>query len=308
MTPGVLLLAYGGPAAPGDVRPFVEAVLRGRPGIAARIDEIARRYEAIGGISPLPAATAAQAQGLALELASRGRAVPVFVGMRFGRPSIAEALAAAHAQGIDRLSALVLAPHRSHASREAYQEAVEQARRDAPASGPAVRWAASWFDHEGFISALADRVREAVQREPAAGDAGAAWLLTAHSLPAAAPGVATYAGDLRATACSLAARFGDHAWRAAYQSRSAKGDEPWLGPDISTAIRDAAAARAPAVLAVPAGFVADNLEVRWDLDMEAARVVAEAGLAFARAGTVGTHPGFLRALADAALPGLEESA
>ena len=305
MKPGVMLLAYGGPAAPAEVRPFVEAVLAGRPASAGRTDEIARRYEAIGGVSPLPAGTAAQATGLARELAGRGRPAPVFVGMRFGRPSIGDALAAARAQGVDRLTALVLTPHRAAASRDAYQEAVELARREADTDGPALAWGASWFDHAGFIDALADRVREAIALVPAAGEARTAWLVTAHSLPAAGRGVATYAGDLRVTASSLAARFGDRAWRAVYQSRSVRGDEPWLGPDVTTAIREAAAGGAPAVLVVPAGFVADNLEILWDLDIDAARVAAEAGVRFVRAGTAGTHPGFLRALADAVLTVLE---
>jgi len=310
--PGVLLLAYGGPATAGEVRPFIEAVLGDRPGAAGRtvrpdrVDEIVRRYEAIGGKSPLPAVVAAQAMGLARELAGCGSPAPVYVGMRFGRPTIEEALAAAGTQGVERLAALVLAPHRSAVSRDAYHDAVELARREARGGGPALAWGASWFEHEGFIDALADRVREALVKVPAAGDARAAWLVCAHSLPAASRGVATYAGDLRATGQSLAGRFGNHPWRAVYQSRSPRADEPWLTPDVVTAIRDAGSAGAPAVLAVPAGFVADNLEVLWDLDVEAARVAAEARVPFVRAATVGTHPGFIRALADAALTVLGE--
>jgi ferrochelatase len=270
------------------------------------VDEIVRRYGEIGGASPLPAATAALGAALARELGGRGIPAPVFVGMRFGAPAIGDALAAARAQGVDRLAVLVLAPHRAAATREAYAEAVELARREARADGPALSWGASWFDHAGFVDALADRVKEAVARVPAAGEPGAAWLVTAHSLPGAERGVATYAGDLKATGTALAARFGDHAWRAAYQSRSPRGAEPWLGPAVLDAIREAAAARSPAILAVPAGFVADNLEVLWDLDVEAARVSADSGVPFVRAGTVGTHPGFVRALADAALAVLGE--
>ena len=290
----VLLVSFGGPERLEDVRPFLEVVLKGRPVPPERVEEVVRHYEAIGGASPLNALTRAQAAALEAELARRGSPLPVRVGMRNWHPFLAETARALAANGARRAAAVILAAHRGEAARDRYVAAV----REAAGGGPEVRFAPAFFERAALIDAFAARTREALGRLPEAARSAAAWIFCAHSVPLRSPGAALYAADLRRTGALLAERFGNHAWTQAYQSRSGDPRTPWLGPDVNDAIRAAAAGGARAALLVPTGFVADHVEVLYDLDREAAATAAAAGLAFARAGTPGTHPAFIALLAD----------
>ncbi len=299
MTPaGVLLISFGGPEKPEEIRPFLDVVLKGRPVPPARIEEVVNHYMAIGGKSPLNDLTRQQAAALEKELAGRGVAVPVVVGMRNWHPFLKDALQGFADRGLRRVTGVVLSSHRGEASVDRYQGAVAEARAAVGPAAPEVVYTPTWADHPLFIEALADRVREGLDELPESLRGRARWLFTAHSVPAAMPGVDLYQADLNRTAELLAARLGGHGWRLVWQSRSGGPRDPWLGPDVCDALREEAAAGAPAFLVVPIGFVADHVEVLYDLDHEAAEVAGALHRPFARAGTVGTHPAFIRMLAD----------
>ncbi len=301
MTPkadAVLLLAFGGPEAREEIRPFLEEALRGRGAPPERLEEVARHYEAIGGLSPIGALTRAQAAALEAELARRGRPLPVRVGMRNWRPFLADALGALADEGRRGVVVVVLAPHGGEASRGRYDAALAAAMRALGPRAPAVRVAAPFGGRAEFIDALAARVREALPRLPEPVRSHASWIFTAHSVPAASAGSAGYAAEIRRTGDLLAARFGNHAWRLAWQSRSGDPRSRWLEPDVSDVLRDEARCGARAALVAPIGFVSDHVEVLYDLDHAAAASAAAAGLVFARVGTPGTHPAFTALLAD----------
>jgi ferrochelatase len=294
----VLLIAYGGPERMDDVRPYLANIARGRRIPPARIEEVVHHYARFGGRSPLGDLTRRQARALAADLEARGLALPVYVGMRNWTPYLSETLASMRDAGVRRALAIVMAPHRSYASWEQYQENVADARSRVGSGAPEVEYVSPWFDHPGFIEAQADRVVMALAEIPAAARHEAPLVFTAHSIPVAMAETSPYVEQVATSARLVAARCGRSRWSVAYQSRSGDRREPWLEPDVNEVVRRLAASGDRAIVAVPVGFVADHVEVLYDLDTEARETAARAGVVLARAGTVMDHPAFITMLGD----------
>ena len=293
----VLLIGFGGPTRPEEVRPFLDNVLRGRPIPEARYEEVVGHYAEVGGASPFNRLTFAQAEALRAHLARERPALPVYVGMRHWEPYVADTLAVMSKDGRRRAVGVVLAAHRSPASWEAYLAAVSEARRRLGDAAPAVDDAAAWSDHPLFIEALAERTAAALARVPEAGRASARVVFTAHSIPSGMAERSGYTASLRRTAELVAGRLELVTWSLAYTSRSGNPSDPWLEPDIGDALRALRDGGAMDVVASPIGFVSDHVEVLYDLDVAARRTAEELGIGFFRAGTAGDHPCFGRMLA-----------
>jgi ferrochelatase len=290
----VLVIAFGGPTRAEDIRPFLANVLRGRPVPPERIAEVVQHYEAIGGRSPLNEITFRQVRRLETALAAGGVPLPVYVGMRNWEPFLADTLARMADAGVRRAVGVLLAAHACEASRERYTEQVEAGRAALGARAPAIDYIPSWFDHALFITAIADAVTAAL----ASRRSDTPLVFTAHSIPLAMAERSPYVAEITATARAVAARLGHTRWQVAYQSRSGSPREPWLEPDVNEVIRGLAAAGATDVVVAPIGFVADHVEVLYDLDVEARATAGAVGLRFARASAVNDHPLFVQMLAE----------
>ena len=291
----VLLVAFGGPTTPAEIRPFLEIVTRGRRIPPERVEEVAHHYEAMpGGCSPLTALTEAQAGGLRQAL---GGGLPVFVGMRNWHPFLHETLAAMTAAGHRRTLAIILSTFRTEASWERYVTDVAGARERTP-DAPDVVFAAPWFEHPRFIAAAADGVSRALGALSPSERAQTPLVFTAHSVPVAMAEASPYVGDFTAAARAVAAAAGHAGLSLAYQSRSGSPREPWLEPDVVDVIKALAKEGSRHVVVAPIGFVCDHVEVLYDLDVEA-RAIAEAhGVTLHRAPAVNAHPEFIAMLAD----------
>ncbi len=294
----ILLVAFGGPTAPAEIRPFLEIVTRGRRIPPERLDEVAHHYERMpGGCSPLNALTEAQAAGLRRALEADGRALPVFVGMRNWHPFLHETLAAMTARGHRRTLAIILSTFRTEASWDRYAADVAAARERTPGA-PEIVLAPPWFEHPRFVAAAAASVAHALAALPPAERAETPLVFTAHSVPVAMAEASPYVADFTATARAVAARVGHARWSLAYQSRSGSPREAWLDPDVGDAIKALAKEGARHVVVAPVGFVCDHVEVLYDLDVEARAIAEEHGVTFHRAPAVNAHPEFIAMLAD----------
>lgn len=300
---GVAVMAYGTPNRREDILPYYTDIRRGRPPTAEQLADLVRRYEAIapadpaGGLdmlSPLAERTGRQRAAIAgqLEEAATGRYI-VEVGLRHIEPTIEAAIGSLVANGVDRIVGLVLAPHYSSMSIAKYL-----GRASAAAEEHAVAFTGieSWATEPAYVHFLAADV----SRQLAAMPASTHVAFTAHSLPerVLAEGD-TYPDQVRATATAVAAEAGLDAerWSVGWQS-AGRTPEPWIGPDILTVIDEMAAAdSADGLLVCPCGFVADHLEVLYDLDIEARDRAGERGLAFRRTASVNDDPAVMRALA-----------
>ncbi len=298
----ILLIAFGGPERREDVMPFLEIVAVGRRIPRERLEEVARHYDRIGGRSPLNELTRRQAEALARAL---GGALPVFVGMRNWHPFLHETLAEMEAQGRRRALALVLSSFQTEASWDRYLDDVARAREKVGPGTPDVDFAAPWAAHPLFVAAMAERVEEAFARVPPSRREEARLVFTAHSVPLAMAQGSPYTAQLDSAARAIAGRLGHRRWSVAYQSRSGSPREPWLRPEVAETLRLLAREGARDVVAAPIGFVADHVEVLYDLDLEARALAEELGLGFHRALAANDHPTFIAMLADLVRRGLE---
>jgi len=270
-------MAYGSPERLADVPAYYADIRGGRPVAPELLDDLVERYRKLGieDSSPLNAITEQTRAALELELE-----LPVFTGMKHWAPRIADAADAAVATGAATVVGLVLAPHYSELSIKGYREQLERAL----AGRAELRFVDSWHDEPGFVELLAEKIR----------GADAHVVFTAHSLPARILEHGDpYKDQLLETSRLVADAAGVSAWSFSFQSESPTG-EPWLGPDILDHLRALDAKR---VLLCPVGFVSDHLEIRWDLDVEAAELAAELGIELVRIEMPNDDPALVRTLA-----------
>jgi protoporphyrin/coproporphyrin ferrochelatase len=294
----VLLIAFGGPTRPEEIRPFIENVTRGRRIPRARIEEVVRHYERMpGGRSPLGELTERQAAALRGALARAGRPLPVHTGMRNWHPYLAESLAAMAAAGARRALGIILSPFRTEASWDRYQQDV--ARAQAGVSGaPEVVFAPGWSAHPLFIEAVADRAAAVLNGVPADRRAWTPLIFTAHSVPVSMADASPYVAEFSLAAERVADRLRHKRWSIAFQSRSGGPQEPWLEPDIGDVVRSVANDGEGDLVIVPIGFVCDHVEVLYDLDVEVRTLAEERGIRLHRAPALNDHPRFIELLAE----------
>jgi ferrochelatase len=291
----VLLMAYGTPRTPDEILPYYTDIRRGRPPTPEQLADLTARYEAIGGISPLAARTEAQRDALqaALDAEAPGGYV-VTLGLKHAAPSIEHAVEDLAAAGFRSIVGLVLAPHYSGFSVGQY---LDRTRAAAEPFGIAVAGIDSWALEPAFLDFVAGDLRTRLAAMPQ----NTKVLFTAHSLPLRIIAAGDpYPQQLRSTAEAVAGALGLSRWSQwaiAWQS-AGRTPEPWIGPDILQVIDELAASEnASGVLVSAVGFVADHLEVLYDLDIEAARRAAGHGLAFDRTACVNDDPTVMGALA-----------
>ena len=303
----ILMIAYGGPEKPDDIRPFLAYVASGRPIPPERLEEVAHHYELIGGRSPINELTFMQAKGLEKLLKERRHKLPVYVGMRNWHPFLSDTIKKMYESGIRRVLGMIMAAHQCDASWERYQRDVEEAMAKTGVSLN-VEYTLPLFDHPLFIEASADRVAECFSQIPLDKRVDSALIFTAHSIPVPMAKESPYVQQLL-TSCRLVAKQINHErWMLCYQSRSGRPTDPWLEPDIGDVLRNLAKDGVSYTVVQPIGFLCDHVEVLYDIGIEAAQVAEEVGIILLRANTVNDDPKFIAALADVAEKYLKQDA
>ncbi|WP_040494207.1 ferrochelatase [Ilumatobacter nonamiensis] len=303
---GVVLMAYGTPRHPDEVEAYYTDIRRGRPPTPEALADLVARYDAIGGISPLAVLTADQRNALqgALDARAPGR-FRVTLGLKHADPKVEAGAAQLARSGVDAIVGLVLAPHYSSYSIGQYQQRVRDGVDQAGASMPVVA-IDSWATEPAFIEFLGDDLRSRHEAMTSAlaeagDDRSIRVVFTAHSLPQRIIDEGDpYPDQLRSTAEAVADELrlteGDD-WMIGWQS-AGRTPEPWIGPDILQVIDDLGAdPTVGGVIICACGFVADHLEVLYDLDIEARHRADDAGLLFDRTACVNDDEDVMDALA-----------
>ena len=275
-------MAYGSPRDLGELRAYYTHIRHGQLPTPDELAELQGRYEAIGGTSPFRSITEAQACAIAEHL---GPGFRLSLGYKHSDPSIEDAVAELADAGVRRIIGLVLAPHFSRASIGEYAGRAADASRS---RGVDVQVIESWHLLPAYIDFLSGAVRDVTR-------ADSDVIFTAHSLPVHSAGE-IYAEQLRDTAAAVAERANLSSWCIAFQSAGRRGE--WLGPDVPEVMRERIAAGTTSFVVCPCGFVADHLEIRYDLDVVVAELARGSGVAFRRTSSVNDDANVMRALAD----------
>jgi protoporphyrin/coproporphyrin ferrochelatase len=292
---GVLVMAYGGPDNLEEVEPYLMDVRGYRPTAPEIVHEVRERYREIGGRSPILERTQAQADALQSALNMEGKNFKAFVGMRHWRPFIQDTLAEMRAQGIERTVALVMAPHFSRMSIQAYFKKIEEAN-----TGMQIAKIHDWHLLPEYLDAVAERVRAALERFPESVRGDVPVIFSAHSLPERILEWGDpYPLQLLATTDALMERLGPRPHEFAYQS-AAISTEPWLGPDASEVIERYAAEGKRHVLICPIGFVCEHVEILYDIDIVYQKLARKLGVQLERIVMLNDDPIMIRGLAGMA--------
>jgi ferrochelatase len=290
---GVLLMAYGGPNTIDEVEPYLLDVRGYRPTAPAIIHEVRERYKLIGGRSPILEQTQSQADALQVALNAKEPVFKAFVGMRHWQPYIKDTLTQMSREGIDRAIGLAMAPHYSRLSIGAYFKRIEEAQ-----SSIEIARIERWHLLPGYLDALADRVRNALQKFPSDVRHEVPIIFSAHSLPERILSWSDpYPDELRATVTAIMQRLGSHPHEFAFQS-AAISNEPWLGPDVGAALGRLAKEGQQHVLIAPIGFVVEHVEILYDIDVVFQQQAQRLGLHLERIEMLSTAPLMINALAE----------
>ena len=304
----LLVLSFGGPEGPEDVMPFLENVTRGRGVPRERLEVVAEHYHHFGGVSPINDQNKALVAALEKEFAAAGIELPIYWGNRNWAPYVEDAWRQMADDGIEHVYVFATSAYASFSGCRQYHEDIARARVAASSptrsGGPTAEKLPHYFAAPGFVQANADALAAAIAALPDGVRGTARLVATAHSIPEAMAAVAgpdghAYEAELTAAAERVVAEAAPgRGFDLVWQSRSGPPSVPWLEPDVNDHLRALAAAGERAVVVFPVGFISDHLEVIWDLDNEAKETAAELGLAFARAGTAGTHPAFVASIRE----------
>jgi protoporphyrin/coproporphyrin ferrochelatase len=308
---GVLVMAYGTASGPDDIERYYTDIRGGGAPSPEHLQELKDRYLAIGNVFPLLDTTRAQAEGLVRRLNEEAGAdrFQAYLGMKHSEPFIREAVERMHADGIEHAVGIVMAPHWSGMSVETYIERVLQAAND-DGGGTSFTFVRSFHDHPAFVAFLAQRVSDVLDRLSAEERANVTVVFSSHSLPVRTvedgsqrcktcdcDASCRYHDGLQETADLVAARLRLGDYRIAWQS-AGRTDDPWWGPSVEQVIDELAASGHIAVVVCSAGFVADHLEILYDLDIEVRELAEKAGLRFERTQMPNADPAYLDVLAN----------
>lgn len=279
----LLLLSFGGPEGPEQVMPFLENVTRGRGIPRERLEAVAEHYQHFGGVSPI--------NGINRALIEQIEAVtdlPVYFGNRNWEPYVEDTVATMRDNGVRRAAVFSTSAWGGYSGCAQYQEDITRARLAVGESAPELVKLRQYFDHPLFVEMFADAISDAAQTLPEDLRPGARLVFTAHSIPLRAAsrcGTDLYERQVRYASRLVAAAAGYRDFDVVWQSRSGPPQVPWLEPDVGDHLDVLAGQGIKAVIACPIGFVADHIEVVWDLDNELAEQAGAAGVALARAST-----------------------
>ncbi|GGK90340.1 ferrochelatase [Deinococcus radiotolerans] len=297
---GVLFMAYGGPESLEDMPGYLADIRAGRVTTQAVLDEITNNYRQIGGKSPLPEFTRAQVEATMQELQARvQRPLKAYIGMRHWNPWIEDAVREMLDDGITQAVAIVLAPHYSSMSVAKYQKKIK-AGLSMNHGHIDFEFVNEYHTESGYVTALANRVREGIEAFPEGERDDVHVILSAHSLPVRILREGDpYADQLHESARLIAAAAGlrDDQWSWSYQS-AGRSPEPWLGPQLDEHMHDLSGKGIKKVVSVPVGFVSDHVEILFDIDIAAQETAAELGMTLVRPPALNTDPLFIGTLAS----------
>ena len=297
----ILLLSFGGPEGPEQVRPFLENVTRGRNIPPERLDGVAEHYLHFGGVSPINGINRALIDQLRVELDGRGETLPVYFGNRNWDPYVEDTVARMRDDGVRRAAVFVTSAWGGYSGCTQYNEDVNRARAAVGEGAPELIKLRHYFDHPRFVEMFAEGLDAARASLPDELRDDARVIFTAHSVPVAADdrqGPRIYSRQVAYATRLVAAAAGCSDYDQVWQSRSGPPQVPWLEPDVGDHLSTLAAAGTKAVIVCPIGFVADHIEVVWDLDNELREQADAEGIVLARATTPNADPRYAKLIID----------
>ena len=292
----LLLLAFGGPRSLDEVEPFLTRLFRGQKPSPEQLERVKERYGLIGGCSPLPEMTFKQAKALENNLNTRDHRFKSYVGMRYGHPLIEKTLREILQDGIKTVVALPMAPFRSRPSTGAYIEEVDQAQKKLEEKME-ISFVVGWHLHPLFLGAIQEKIEEGLSQFAGEERKRIHLIFTAHSLPKSLVENEFYVKDMEESVRGVLKKIEPLPWHIAFQSRG-MGTEEWLGPDVESVLIELSQQKVREILIIPVGFVADHIEVLYDIDILYREKAESMGMVLKRTASLNLSKRFIEALSN----------
>ena len=289
----VLLIGFGGPTSMAEVRPFFQSVLQGAHIPQSRVDEVLHHYEVFNGVSPYNSTTYKQKESLEKWFKEKNIALPVLVGFLHTKPTFEDVFAELKRNGVEKVIGFVLSPFRCQTSFEKYLYHVNESKKITNAASIEIDTTGCFHSEPLFLKAQAENVRIALKHFLAKDIEHTFFLFSAHSVPVRMSDESGYAKQFYEAASRIAEKLGLSNWDIAYQSRSGNPSDPWLSPDVKEKVEGLDDTCFKNVMLIPVGFLCDNVEVLYDLDVDAKDTAETMGFKYFRASTVADHPKFI---------------
>jgi protoporphyrin/coproporphyrin ferrochelatase len=291
----ILLLTFGGPEKSSEVVPFLERLLHGRPISPESLEEIVARYDLFDGQSPIQGQSRALLRSIIEALSAAGIEKPVYWANRYADPMLEDTLAQMVDDGIGTAVAFVPAPFESKYTRDDYLELIRASREKVGPTAPTVEMIGGFYNHPGFICATAARVQETFDRLLENKREKARLVFSVHGLSQSLADAGPYVAQIHEACHLVAERLGRaDRWDLVYQSIPTRTSEPWLGPEIGTQmVLWHESGELETAIVVPIGFVLENMEVVYDLDVEIGQLCVKLGVDYLRSGPVASHKAFI---------------
>lgn len=297
----VLLIGFGGPTEAIEVRPFLESVLQGVRIPEERFNEVLHHYEVVGNYSPYNEITFRQRKVLEDWFQKKGESYLVAVGLRHCRPTFTDAFKVFNRYSVEQVYGFVLSNFRCYSSFEKYTEKVEESRLSFGENLPPVNYLPNFYENSLFIRAQVKRVRQVLEKIPSDERQSTYFIFSSHSIPVEMARKSGYDKQYEKTASLIVKELGITEWGMGYQSRSGSPRDPWLAPDVKSLMESLDKKKFKNVLLVPVGFLCDNVEVIFDLDVEAKETAQSLGFGYFRASTVMDDPDFIEMIGQMVL-------
>lgn len=288
----ILLLAFGGPSSVEEVEDFLIRIMKGRKLSLEQIEEVKNRYRLIGGRSPLLNITETQAKSLEKRLQEKGFFLRSYIGMLYGDPRIEESIKRIMKEGIKEVIAIPMATLRSKFTTEAYKNEVN---RIIDILNLKISFIDNWNRHPLFIEAIREKILEGLKQFPLEEREDVYIIFTAHSLPRSKINNDTYLNDFEEIIKAVLDTMDTYPWCWAFQSRGFGGKE-WLGPDVESVLKELSEKNIKKVLIVPIGFVSDNIEILYDIDIHYRNEAKSLGIILKRSPSLNNSQKFIEAL------------
>ncbi len=300
MYDAILIVSFGGPEKPEDVRPFLENVLRGKNVPVERMLEVEQHYMEFGGVSPINQQCRDLIAALEKELSVNGPKLPIYWGNRNWHPMLEDTIRKMAEDGVKRAIAFFTSTFSCYSGCRQYRENIAEAQAKVGPTAPRIDKLRMPYNHPGFILPQTELLLEAIAKISQERRDKLTVLFTAHSIPMSMAENSDYEKQLREAARLIAEGAGHERWELVFQSRSGPPQQPWLEPDVCDriqALHDTGEATS-IIIVQPIGFVSDHMEVIYDLDHEAGDLCQELQVEFVRAATIGVHPRFIQMIRE----------
>ena len=290
----ILILSFGGPESKEDVIPFLKNVTAGKDVPFERLQEVASQYDLFDGISPINQQNRDFINVLEEELRQHDLHQPIYFGNRNWEPFLQDTVNQIVDDGYRKVLTFVTSAFGSYSGCRQYQEDIDRAIQNTQVEDLTIDKIRLFWNHPKFLSAVASRIETTMKDVPRANRPHTKLLFTAHSIPKAWEKTSPYTSQLLAISNEISQRVApDLQWDLVYQSRSGPPAVPWLEPDIVDHLDEIDTEQISTVVVVPIGFLSDHMEVKFDLDTQAANHAREIGIQMLRVPTVGLHKTFV---------------